>query len=491
MAVTDWRGFSRGCGLISLAARFDSLQRYSVIITIVLLLCTACTRVEDPIVADIDPRDRDLADHMKDLQQSALAMESSALARGRLAMAYDVNGLHEAALATYKQAETLDSNDFRWPYLRAHVMAEAGEYVQALEVLERAFAIDDGYASAWLWRGSWLLKTDRPDDALVAFERAAGMEAGPSADFGRAQALIAKAEYAQAIEILEPQSKLTESPQVHRTLGEALRGVGRLEEARKALGKGTDGRPLIWSDERRDERDIHIRGRASYHLAQKLSASGQTDEALRMLKRLQRHHPEEECGQGEEAFACDLINSIVIAYDRAGRPGKALEKVKHGLSINSAFVPFHVTIAYLYRQGRQLEQSLEHVKRAIKLNPSKGELYEQRGRLLYALGRYDYAKIALERALKMKPAKSAILFYLGLVEVELANWSNATEHFQHVTRIEPDYRLGYVSLARSLGELGHFEEAWQAHSHAKQLGADSTDLQTTERRLRKLEEQSK
>ena len=61
----------------------------------------------------------------------------------------------------------------------------------------------------------------------------------------------------------------------------------------------------------------------------------------------------------------------------------------------------------------------------------------------------------------------------------------------YVTRIEPDYRLGYVSLARSLGELGHFEKAWQAHSHAQLLGADLTDLQTTKRRLRELEEQSK
>lgn len=305
---------------------------------------------------------------------------------------------------------------------------------------------------------------------------------------GRAQALIAKGQHANAAEILEPMAQTSTHPQVHRTLGEALRVVGRTDEARRALAKGKVTQQFTWPDERRDERNAHVRGHASYQLAQQLSASGQVDEALKILERLRGYHPEEKCGQEEEFFfACNLMNSFTIAYDRAGFPAKALETIQRGLSINPEFIPFHFTIANLYRQERKLDESLAHIDRAIELNPSRGYAHEQRGRLLFGLARYDEAKAAFETALQFEPGKRTTLFYLGLTEIELTNWPNAAEHFQHVTRIEPDSPLGYVFLARSLGELGQLAEARQAQRRAQQYGADPSQLRTTERRLRELE----
>ncbi len=459
-----------------------------VVIGCSLLVLGACTRVEDPIADGIDSPDKDVAEYLQGMIQSARAMKKSALARGRLAMAYDANGLREAALATYKQAEALDPEDFRWPYFIAHLVAEDGEHEQALTILEHALAIDKEYAPAWLFQGSWLLKTERPDDALIAFKRATNLEPGPSADFGRAQALVAAGRHAEAIEILEPISKKSMHPQVHRTLGEALRSVGRTVEARGALAKGKDAEPLTWPDTRLKERDAHRRGHASYQLAQRLSASGKVDDALKILERLQGYHPPEKCGQEEEFFlACNLMNSLTIAYDRTGQPSKALETVQRGLSINPKFIPFHFTIANLYRQERRLEDALSHVDRAIELNPSRGYAHEQRGRLLFGLTRYDEAKSALETALQFEPAKRTTLFYLGLTEMELSNWLIAAGHFQHTTRIEPDSSLGYVFLARSLGEFGRFEDAWQAHRNAQQYGAEPGELRATELRIRELE----
>ena len=458
------------------------------LIAVIVLLSSACTRVEDPIIAGIDSSDRDLVDYLEELQQSVRAMKNSALARGRLAMAYDINGLRDEAIATYQQAEALDANEFRWPYFSAHVVAEIGDHEHALQVLERASAIDKNYAPLWLFQGSWLLKTGRPDDALIAFQRATDLEPGPSANFGRAQALIAAGKHEQAIEILEPLSKTSPHPQVYRTLGEALRSVGRTEEARKALAKGKDAGPLTWPDERRDERDNHVRGHASYQLAKTLSASGHADEALIILQRLQTYHPEQACGAEQGIIlACNLMNSFSIAYDRTGRPARAMEIVQRGLDINPEFIPFHLTIANLYRQDRKLESALTHVDKAIEINPSRGYPHEQRGRLLFGLAKYNEARTSLQIALQFEPEKQTTLFYLGLTEVELSNWTAAAEHFQHVTRIEQDSPLGHMFLARSLGELGRIEDAWQAHHQAQQYGTDLRELRSIEQRLRELE----
>ena len=156
------------------------LRMTGLVILLTMVALGACSKLESyfvdkPIAAGIDSPDKDVAEYLQGMLQSARAMETSGLARGRLAMAYDVNGLREAALATYQQAEVLDPDDFRWPYFSAQLVAEGGDHAQALSVLRRALEIDEEYAPAWAWRGTWLLKVGLPDDALAAFDRAANL----------------------------------------------------------------------------------------------------------------------------------------------------------------------------------------------------------------------------------------------------------------------------------------------------------------------------
>ena len=457
---------------------------------IAVLICSTCAKVEEPITLATDSPDKDVSIYLDELLQSARAMSASALARGRLGMAYDVNGLRDEALITYGQAEALDPSDFRWPYFSAQLVAETGEHEQALEVLQRAQAIDANYPPAWLWRGSWLLKAGHPEDALVAFEQAVELDAGPAASFGRAQALIAMGQHTQAIKILEPIARTSDHPYIYRTLGEALRALGRTEEARLALAQGKDTQQLSYADARLEQRNTHKRGHTSFQLAQTLSASGSADEALTILKRLQTHHPEHACG-GEQGvvLACNLMNSSSIAYDRLGLPTRALETIQRGLTLNAEYIPFHLTIANLYRQQGDLASALNHMDRAIELNPARGYAHEQRGRLLFGLARFDEAKTAFETALQLKPEKRTTLFYLGLTEVELDSWADAVARFEDVVRIEPDFALGYVFFARSLGEAGRIKDARQAQLDARKHGADPAQLRITDVRLRELEAQ--
>lgn len=460
------------------------------IAAVVLGACSPSSthEVGDPIVAGTDSPDEDLAGHLEDLIRSVRTTPDSALMRGRLGMAYDVNRMHDAAMATYRQAETLDPDDFRWPYFRAHLIAEAAEHAEALDVLDTALAIDPDYAPAWLWRGSWLLKLGRPDDAMEAFSRASNLGGRHEAQFGRAQAMVALGQHDAAAELLESLVETYPRPFVYRTLGDALRALGRIEEARVAMVQGSGAQPVVWADEIRGQRTVHLRGNASYELAKSLSAAGRVDDAVAILTRLQRHHPEAHCARKEGFFlACNLMNSFGIAQDRAGDPEQALQTIRRGLDLNADFIPFHLTLANLHRQQRDLESALVHVDRALELNPSRGYAHEQRGRLLFGMGRYEEARTALETALEFEPEKQTTLFYLGLVEVEEENWSAAVGKFERVIRVEPRFALGHAFLARSLAELGRLDDARQAQDRAREYGADARELRDTERRLRELE----
>jgi tetratricopeptide (TPR) repeat protein len=464
------------------------LLRSVATVTVMAMLCSGCTKVDDPIAAGVDSPDQDVALYLQSMLQSAHAMQSSGLVRGRLGMAYDVNGFRNEALATYAQAEALDPNDFRWPYFSALLIAETDEYDLALLALDRALAIDADYPPALLSQGNWLLRLDRPGAAIIAFERVLEMDVSPAATFGLARVMIARGEREQAVELLEQLVQTVSHPYIYRTLGEVMRDLGQTEQARLALAQGKDALPLRWSDERWDQRNTHTRGSASYNLAQHLSASGRVDEGMLILERIQGHHPEAECGHEQEFFlACNLMNSFSIAYDRMGLPGRAIETVQRGLAINSEFIPFHITIANLYRQQHDLERALTHLERAVELNPARGYAHEQRGRVLFGLHRYEDSKVAFETALQYEPEKRTNLFYLGLAEVELGNWPQAIDRFERVLQLEPGFALGHLFLARSLGEFGRIDEALQAQDNARQYGADPAELRITEIRLRELE----
>ena len=468
-------------------------MRNLAVATCIAIVLGACAdrespSADQPVVAGTDSPDRDLADHLQALIGAVRTTPGSAPMRGRLAMAYDVNGFRAEALATYAQAETLDPGDFRWPYFRAHLLAANDEHAQALEALARAVAIDADYAAAWLWQGTWLSELDRAADAIIAFERASNLGAREAAALGRAKVLVAQGHYDQAVELLEPRSRSSANPEVHRALGEALRGQGRTEDARVAMIRGRNAGPANWMDPRRDQRSAHVRGHASYQLAQSLSSSGRIGEALAILERLQEYHPEANCGRDEDFFlACNLMNSFSIAYDRHGNPERALATVQRGLTLNADFAPFHLTMANLYRQRRDLDLALDHVDRALELNPARGYAHEQRGRLLFGLERPAEAKAAFESALGLEPEKRTTLFYLGLVEVELGDWSRAVERFERVIELEPDFALGHAFLARSLAETGRIDEARKAQRDAREYGADPEELRVTELRLRELE----
>ena len=466
------------------------MQTAVAVIALAALLLGACSKfgTDQPVVAGLDSEDRDVAEHLETLVQSARAVPMSGPIRGRLGMAYDINGFRDAANATYQQAESLDPADFRWPYLRAHLVAEDGGYRRALDILDRALAVDVDYAPAWLWRGTWLLKSDRAREATDAFGRAAEIDDSPYARFGRAQALMALGEFPEAVERLEGVAESFEHPYVQRTYGEALRAVGRLDDARTAMAAGRAAESLVWPDERRDQRYVHIRGHASYMLAKELSAAGQTSEALAILQRLQAHHPEEHCGRDEEFFLpCNLMNSVSIAYDRSGRRAESLATVERGLDLNPDFAAFHLTMANLLRDGRDLETALNHVERAIDLSPSSGYAHEQRGRLLFGLNRHEDARVAFESALQFEPGKRTTLFYLGLAQVELSDYEDAVESFRRVIEVEPTFALGHVFLARSLAEVGRIDEARRAQELARRYRANPAELRRNEVRLREVE----
>ena len=454
---------------------------------------TACNggsdAVDAPVVAGVESPDRELAEFLNGMIQEARSLPTSGLMRGRLAMAYENNLFPEEALISYAQAASLDPDDFRWPYFSALLKGRQGRYQAALDDLDRAMGIDADYAPAWLWRGTWLLDLERHGEAGTAFERAHALGAETEASFGRARVLMAQEDYDEAVTLLEPLARDYRHPYIYRTLGFALRALGRTEEARTAVALGRSADPLSWRDPRAAEKAAFVGGIGRFSFAQNMLGAGKVDEALSILETLRGEQPDETCGAtGHQATrTCEILNTLSLAYVRAGRVDEAFALVQRGLVINPDFFPFHLNIADRYRGRRELDDALHHIDRAIALNPSLGYGYEQRGRLLIGMGRYDEAMTALEKAVRLAPERPVTLLYLGMVESERDRWPQAIGHFERAVRLDPEFGVGHAYLARAFSETGRIDEAWQAFRVAQQHGAPGYELEAVEQRLRQLE----
>ena len=411
-------------------------------------------------------------------------LRAAALAARSGATTYIVNGRQEQVLTQLRDGKCSGTR------LRAASapIAARKQWLAGLVRVPGAIEIDAGYAPAWLWRGTWLLDMDRPGEAITAFEHARTLGADSEASFGRARVLIAQEKYADAVPLLEPLARDSAHPYIYRTLGYALRALGRMEEARTALAQGRDAAPLAWQDERMAEKATFVRGIGRLSFAENLLGAGQVDRALEILETMRREQPDETCAQGHHVHrSCTLLNTLSTAYARVGRDDEAFALVKRGLSINPDFYPFHLNIAGHYRQRRELDEALHHIERAIALNPSLGNAHVQRGRLLIGLGRHDEATTALKTALQFEPEQPATLLYLGMAEGQRNQWSQAIEHLKRAIRLDPEFALGHVYLARSLAETGRIDEAWHALRTAERSGAPGYELLANERRLKELE----
>ena len=106
-------------------------DRHVFVIVLALFLASCSAPVGEVIVVDASDREEVVQDLLDRIVHTAKAQPDSAEARGRLAMAYEVNGYIPAAISTYQQANAIDQDQFNWWYFKAILLARSGETGEA------------------------------------------------------------------------------------------------------------------------------------------------------------------------------------------------------------------------------------------------------------------------------------------------------------------------------------------------------------------------
>jgi tetratricopeptide (TPR) repeat protein len=357
---------------------------------------------------------------------SELAAAYGAL--GRVLMAAQ---FHDEAATCYLHAETLVSDDGRWPYYLGHAYLRKGERDRAADAFQRALTLRPGDVTTLIWLGETYLDDGRLDVAQSAFGRALAVQPQSAAAlFGAGRTALARRAYSDAVQNLERALAAdNQASAIHYPLAMAYRALGDREKADahlrqrgttfpdlpdplmqqdneildSAVAHETRGMQALKNAQPADAAAAFRKGLAlepadpslRYWLGAALYAAGDLSGAAREFSAVAQQSPE---------FAKAHFSLGMIEQSRGHHPA-AIERFRKAAQADPTLPEARFRLADALRATGQLQASIPEYEAAIKLDPGSAEAWIGGAQALIALGRVEQATEWLSRARRLHPAR--------------------------------------------------------------------------------------
>lgn len=339
---------------------------------------------------------------------------------GRLGMVLFAHQFHREPQVCFRQAELLDPEDERWPYLYA-LAIQSDDREAAAAALERALALRSDPPPVMHNRlGELYLELGRYEDAeraLQIAQQAQPTDVRPCVALARLCLLKDRHSdalgWAQRAVELEPERRLIRElkASIHQRMGEREAAIRELEAAEML----TDD-PLQWNDPiaasvvglRQDPVQ-------QYEFGRMLLAQGHIPEAIEILQ------DAVATDSRDPRMACVLAQALI----RADR----------------------------------LDAAAAQLERAMEEHPDSAEVWFQSGVISLLLKDNDLAERQLRKAIQLKPSYALAHYNLGHTMERLGGTDAALQSFLNATRFRPTHADAHTNAGRLLVQQGKPEEA--------------------------------
>jgi tetratricopeptide (TPR) repeat protein len=307
---------------------------------------------------------------------------------------------YEAAEATARRLVALDPKGLWGPYALASVFEDRREFRKVVDTLAPAVASWKPSADVPTRQGLQALthlgfaqmQLGQHAAAIATFERARSLAPDDSVyDTYLAQANLNAKRYAAARAIVGPlRAARPDDARLAQIEARALVGAGRRDEAVASLRRFVDAHPT--------EVSSHL------SLAELLQDGQRTDDALRVL---------DEAGKRFQDNL-DVLFQRGAVFDRARQPARAESAFREVLRRDPLHAPALNYLGYMFAErGERLDEAVELVQRALKVDPGNGSYLDSLGWAYYKQRRYDQALPLLTQAAEQLPANSVVMEHLG------------------------------------------------------------------------------
>ena len=154
---------------------------------------------------------------------------------------------------------------------------------------------------------------------------------------------------------------------------------------------------------------------------------------------------------------------------------EAIELFSRALVVWPDYIDSHQNLGNALLMRGEFERAAVCYERARRLRPGDSGLLFNLGKAYCGQGRAGDAAVCFRQALEGRPEDPALLFNLSVVESALGEMAAAAASCERALRLAPDVSARFVHFGNVLRVLGRFEAAIEAYRHALALEPDCVD----------------
>jgi tetratricopeptide (TPR) repeat protein len=300
------------------------------------------------------------------------------------------------------------------------------EFEGAIACFSTAVALDPSFAEAHLNLGLALAAGKRWSEASAHFARAVALKP----DHAGARHLLgvscaAQDDHANAVAHYEQALRMAPHlTAVYESLERSRRALSPAEHAAPPTPASGPGSP-----------DLHN------SLGNALRARGQFEQARACYLEAYRLNP-------KLPMTCLHLG---LAYQEEGRLEEALPWYQAGLRLDPRSAPLQCSLASVLEQQERFDEARECYMHVLKLAPDTPEAHLGLGRIHQEQNRFDEALAAFRDALRLRPDYDNAHFSLGTLLVELGDLEAGEQSLREAIRCFPQHAGARFVLATLLG----------------------------------------
>ena len=172
-----------------------------------------------------------------------------------------------------------------------------------------------------------------------------------------------------------------------------------------------------------------------------------------------------------------LYTDLGLGVTGALRPEEAFQRAKaavaRALEIDSGLAEAHAVLAHLrFVCDYDWAGAEKEFKRAMDLDPNSGDIYDFYGLMLAALGRYDEAIVAQQRAHELDPL--AHRMDIATTYLRAGRYDEAMRAITRVVDVDPHFPMGHATLGWAYLLTGKPDQGVASLQRALELSPEST-----------------